>query len=215
MQPIATLEQIEAALAELAHADPRLRPVIDKAGPVPLRLQPPGYAGLAGIVVSQMVSRASADAIHARLLSRLREITPAGVLSLGEDDFRQIGLSRAKQAALLGVARAVVDGTIDLEAVRHLPAEQAIADLTAVPGIGPWTAEVYLLFCGGHPDIFPAGDVALQAAAAHALSLATRPNARDLRIIAEQWSPFRGIAARLLWAYYGTEIRRTVAPVGS
>jgi DNA-3-methyladenine glycosylase II len=215
MQPIATQEQIEAGLAELSRADPRLRPVIEKAGPVPLRLQPSGYAGLAGIVVSQMVSRASADAIHARLLARLGEITPAGVLSLEEADFRQIGLSRAKQAALLGLARAVADEAIDLDAVRHLSAEKAIADLTALPGIGPWTAEVYLLFCGGHPDIFPAGDVALQAAAAHAFSLATRPTARDLRIIAEEWSPFRGVAARLLWAYYGTEIRRTVAPVGS
>ena len=207
---IETLDDIRAALEALTAADPRLCAILERAGEVPLRRRPAGYAGLAGIIVSQMVSRASADAIFARLMARLGTLTPEAVLGLEEGDFRAIGLSRAKQAALVSAAEAVTAGRIDLEHLCTLPPEDAIASLTALKGLGPWTAEVYLLFCAGHPDIFPAGDVALQNAAAHALGLEARPADRQLRQIAEGWRPHRGVAARLLWAYYARAMSRQV-----
>jgi DNA-3-methyladenine glycosylase II len=112
---------------------------------------------------------------------------------------------------LLALSRAVADG-LDLTHLCSLPAESAAATLTAVPGVGPWTADVYLLFSAGHPDIFPARDVALQSAVGHALGLATRPDEKSLIAIAESWSPWRGVAARLFWAYYRTMKGREGAP---
>jgi DNA-3-methyladenine glycosylase II len=115
--------------------------------------------------------------------------------------FREAGLSRPKQKALLAIAAAVRDG-LDLEGVGALDGDAAMAMLTAVPGIGPWTAEVYLLTAAGHPDIFPSRDVALQASVHHALGLESRPSHKALETLAESWSPWRAVAARLFWAYY-------------
>ncbi|MDX3927641.1 MAG: DNA-3-methyladenine glycosylase [Shinella sp.] len=210
---IRTDADIAAGLVDLALLDARLFTVIDKAGPVPLRRLAPGYRGLAGIIVSQMVSRASADAIWRRLEEAAGEITPHHILELSEADCRTIGLSRAKTETLKRAAEAVDRGEVDLDAVCHMEADVAIRFLTHIKGIGRWTAEVYLLFCAGHPDIFPSGDVALQNAVAHALGLAVRPTAAELDRIAEAWSPWRGISARLFWAYYAREMRREVAPV--
>ncbi len=111
-------------------------------------------------------------------------------------------MSRAKQATLGGLARQIVDHGLDLEGLCHRPASEAQAELTALKGIGPWTAEVFLLFCAGHRDIFPAGDVALQHALGQWLGLETRPNEKKVRELVLQWSPHRGIAARLFWAWY-------------
>src|SRR5690606_28206114 len=126
---------------------------------------------------------------------------------------RAVGLSRAKAATLRRAAEAVDAGTLELDAVCTLDAADAIPRLTAVKGIGRWTAEVYLLFCGGHPDIFPSGDVALQNAVAHGLGLASRPTPQELDQIAAVWSPWRGVSARLFWAYYSREMRREGVPV--
>ena len=109
----------------------------------------------------------------------------------------------------------MLTGSLDPLALCRLPAEESIAAMTAIKGIGPWTAEVYLLFCAGHGDIFPAGDVALQSAAGHALGHDERPNQKALRRLVEAWQPWRGVAARLLWAYYATAMRRgDVIPTG-
>ena len=136
MRVIRGEEDIREGLAALAVTDPRLLPVIDAAGPVPLRLMEPGFAGLAFIM----------------------------------------------------------------------------AELTALPGIGPWTAEVYLMFCAGHPDVFPSADVALQASLAKAFGLQQRPSAREVTVMAEAWTPWRSVAARLFWAYYAATLRREVMP---
>ena len=213
MRTIRSDDDIREGLAALAAADPRLPPVIAAAGPVPLRLIEPGFAGLAFIIVSQMISKASAAAIW-------RRMTLAGSAS-AEDYLRHepetvalFGLSRAKAATLHNLARLVSTGEVDLDLVARIEPGAAMATLTALPGVGPWTAEVYLMFCGGHADIFPSGDVALQAAAATALQLPERPGARELARIAEDWRPWRSVAARLLWAYYSAKLHKDVAPVG-
>lgn len=206
MRRLTSEAEIADAVAELVALDPRFAPVVERAGPIPLRFRPAGYAALASIIVSQMVSRASAEAIWARLEAALGIVEPGRLLSLAETDLRTVGLSGAKITALRAVAEACGAG-LDLEAIAHLPAEDAIGALTAIRGVGPWTAEVYLLFSGGHADIFPAGDVALQTAAARALGLAATPQQRQLRQMAEAWRPLRSVAARLLWAFYATERR--------
>ncbi|GHD18934.1 DNA-3-methyladenine glycosylase family protein [Tianweitania populi] len=214
MRHIETLEHVTEDLDALVAADPRLAPVRSAAGDIPLRLVPPGFASLAGIITSQQVSRASADAIFARFLSLVDPLTPEILLAAPESVFREAGQSRAKQRTLLALARACVDGRLQLETMRERPAEAAIADLTAVPGIGPWTAEVYLMFCAGHPDIFPAHDVALQTAVGQALHIEPRPSAKALARIADSWSPHRSVAARLFWAYYAVIRRRDALPLG-
>ena len=201
MQRISTLEDIAAELDALCLLDPRLEKVRAMAGEVPLRLSEPGFASLVSIVVSQQVSRASADAIFGRLIKLVDPLTPKAMLAAGEDAFRAAGLSRPKQRALIAISEAVRDG-LDLHGLCGLEAEAAIRQMTAVSGIGPWTAEVYLLFAAGHPDIFPARDVALQSAVGHALGIDPRPGEKALIRLAESWSPFRGVASRLFWAYY-------------
>lgn len=214
MRRIESLDDIAEGLAALVRADPRLAPAAARAGEVPLRRTPPGFASLAAIVVSQQVSRASADAIFGRLTRLLDPLTPQAVLARGEAPLREAGLSRPKQATLLAVAAEVAANGLDLDALCGLDPAEAMARLTAIHGVGPWTAEIYLLFSAGHPDIFPAGDLALRIAAAEALGLDARPSARQLYAMAESWSPWRGVAARLLWAYYRETRGRDGAPPG-
>ena len=213
MRIIRTHEDIAAGLAGLVMLDARLEPVVASAGPVPLRRADPGYPGIANIIVSQMVSKASAAAIWSRMETALGEISAPTVAALSDDDCRAVGLSRAKADALRRVARVVLDGELDLEAICLMDGATAIAELTAIKGIGGWTAQVYLLFCAGHPDVFPVGDVALQNAVGHALALDARPSARELEALTELWSPWRSVAARLFWAYYATQMRRDGLPV--
>ena len=212
---IRTEADIAAALAALAETDPRLEPVIARAGTVPLRRATGGLRGLAGIIVSQQVSKASADAIFGRFAAEVDLDDPEAVLAAEDEAFRRAGLSRPKQRTMLAVAEAIRDGRLDLTRVERAPVEDAIAEFVAIRGIGVWTAECYLLFCAGHPDVFPAGDLALQAALAHAFDHETRPGPKALAAIAEHWSPHRSVAARLFWSYYGTVTRRDVAPVAA
>ncbi|OCW58295.1 DNA-3-methyladenine glycosylase family protein [Hoeflea olei] len=213
MRRIDSAEDIAEGLVALAGRDPRLARVIPLAGPVPLRRKPPGYAALAEIILSQMVSKASANALWRRLELAAGEISPATVTGLSAEALRAAGLSRAKAETLQRVGNAVLSGDLDLDDLCGLDGREAIATLTAIKGLGPWTAEVYLLFCAGHPDVFPAGDVALQSAAAHALGLESRPRPGQLAEVALQWSPWRGVAARLLWAYYAQAMRRDALPL--
>jgi DNA-3-methyladenine glycosylase II len=211
MQRIATLDDVSRGLDALVALDQRLEAVRAAAGEVPLRLSEPGFRSLASIIVSQQVSRASADAIFGRLTGLLDPLTAEAVLAADETVFREAGLSRPKQRGLLAVAQAVADG-LDLGHLCSLDAGEAIAALTAVPGIGPWTAECYLLFAAGHPDVFPARDVALQSAVGHALGIAPRPPEKALIRLAESWAPWRGVASRLFWAYYRELKGRDAAP---
>jgi DNA-3-methyladenine glycosylase II len=210
---IETLAHVEDDLAALVQADPRLAAVRERAGPIPLRTSTPGFASLAGIITSQQVSRASADAIFARFTALVDPLTPENLLRADESVFREAGQSRAKHRTLLALAQACAAGEVDLVRVVDEPASDAIRQLTAISGIGPWTAEVYLLFCAGHPDIFPAHDVALQTAVGDALGISPRPAPRALAATAESWAPFRSVAARLFWAYYAVIRQRSALPV--
>jgi DNA-3-methyladenine glycosylase II len=192
---------IEEGLAHLTRVDPRLVPVAALAGEVPLRLREPGFAGLARIVVSQQVSVASAAAIYGRLEANLVPFTPARLLVCDDAELRACGLSASKIRTLRAIALATREG-LDLEGLATRPPEEAMAELTRFPGIGRWTAEIFLMFCGGHPDIFPVGDLALRSAVADAFALPHRPGGAALADMARGWSPWRGVAARLFWAYY-------------
>jgi DNA-3-methyladenine glycosylase II len=178
-----------------------------------LRRADPGYRGIANIIVSQMVSKASAAAIWRRMEEKLGDISAETVLAASDEDCRELGLSHAKADALRAVARSVTRGELDLAAICEIDGSAAIREMTSIKGVGRWTAEVYLLFCAGHPDVFPVGDVALQNAVGHALTLEVRPSARELDSLTELWAPWRSVAARLFWAYYATEMRRDGLPV--
>lgn len=213
MRRIVTADDIEEGLEALCRADPRLVAVREFAGQVPLRLTPPGFASLVSIVVSQQVSRASAEAIFGRLARLADPLVPGTLLAGGEDLYRAAGLSRPKMRTLDALSAAVVEGRLDVEALSAIDAAEAIARLTAISGIGPWTAECYLLFCAGHPDVFPARDVALQSAVAHGLGFGERPGDKALAALAESWSPWRGVASRLFWAYYARMKGKEAVPL--
>ncbi|MCM2293529.1 DNA-3-methyladenine glycosylase 2 family protein [Allorhizobium sp. BGMRC 0089] len=211
---IADEADLAFGLERLLALDPRLETVARACGSssLPLRLAKPGFAGLSFIIVSQMVSRASALAIWSRLEAAMGTVTPAAYLALGDEGLA-LGLSRAKHACLTGLAQTVTAGGIDLIALLDRDGEDAMAELTRLRGIGLWTAEVYLMFCGGHADVFPAGDVALQSAVGQGLGLERRPDSKELQRIALAWQPWRAVAARLFWAYYAANGRKDATPV--
>jgi DNA-3-methyladenine glycosylase II len=201
--PIDDEERLLAATEALRRKDPDLiATLLAVGGRPPLRRRDPGFAGLASIIVSQQVSVASASAIFARLKTRVVPLEARLLASTPEEDLRACGLSAGKIRTLRAAAEAVGDGALDLAGLAALDAEQAHDALVGLKGVGPWTADIFLLFCLGHPDAFPAGDLALQEAAKLALRLKVRPDAARLERIAERWRPWRGVAARMLWAYY-------------
>lgn len=213
MEIICADGDVALGLDALLRLDPRLHAVASVAGPLPLRLTEPGFAGLAFIIVSQMVSKASAEAIWRRIVAATGSPTADAYLALDEARLAGLGLSRAKSETLRLVAEAVRDGRLDLDGIARQEGKDAIARLTDIRGIGLWTAEVYLMFCGGHPDVFPAGDVALRIAIGRAFGLASRPDIRSVGQMAEIWSPWRSVAARLFWAYYAATSGREAVPV--
>lgn len=204
-------EDIREGLTALLVADPALVPIAEAAGPVPLRLSAPGFAGLAHVIVSQLISRAAAQAIWARMEAE-GPITAAVFCKLDDEGTKRFGLSRAKASTLRRVAEAVEVGALDLATLCEEEAGQAMRRLTALSGIGPWTAEIYLMFAAGHPDLFPAGDVALRKAVAHGLALPAVPEIKALYRLSERWAPWRSVAARLFWAYYARQMGRDVLP---
>ena len=212
---IDTEADIEAGLSALVAADPRLEPVAARAGRLPLRRRPGGFAGLASIVVSQQVSTASANAIWGRVAAAYDPFTPQALIRARATRLAGLGLSAPKIRALKEIARAIADGRLDCDALPDLPADAAHAALCAIHGIGPWTADIYLLFCLGHPDAWPAGDLALQEAARLAFALPVRPSAKETIVLADPWRPWRGVAARLLWAYYRVVKQRDPVPLQS
>jgi DNA-3-methyladenine glycosylase II len=211
--PIADESALAAAVKGLQALDPEtVGAMLAVGGPPPLRWREPGFAGLVSIIVSQQVSVASANAMVARLQAAFSPLDAASVLAAEEARLKACGLSQAKMRALKALAEATTNG-LDLAGLAALGAEAAHDALVAVKGVGPWTADLFLLFCLGHPDAFPAGDLALQEAARLALGLGKRPDARKLEQIAERWRPLRGVAARLLWAYY-RGVKRRAGVVG-
>ena len=208
-----TEADLRAGLAELVIADPRLKPVAEKAGAFNLRRREPGFPGLCAIVCGQQLSTASAAAIRARLFAAFDPFHHDTVRRARADKLRRLGLSAPKIKSIREIGKAVAKGRIDLTAVGDMDADEAHTALTALHGVGPWTADIYLLFCLGHADAFPSGDLAVQESARLALGLRKRPDAKALAKIAEAWRPWRGVAAHLLWAYYHVVKKRDVVPV--
>ena len=203
-----TEADLQAGLAQLILADPRLEPVAAKAGAFGLRRREAGFAGLCAIVCGQQLSTASAAAIRARLFAAFDPFHHETVRKARTDKLKRLGLSAPKIKSIREIAKAVAKGQIDLVAVGNMDADSAHAALTALHGIGPWSVDIYLLFCLGHSDAFPAGDLAVQEAARIAFGLRKRPDAKALTKLAEAWRPWRGVAAHLLWAYYHVVKRR-------
>jgi len=189
-------------LESLLGLDARLSLVHAKAGTPALRITTSGFAGMAQVICGQQLSVASARAIWARFAAIPGACDPHGYLGLDEATIRASGFSAGKTRTVRSVAQAVVDGELDFAQIDALPAQEAIARLVALKGIGPWTAEIYLMFCAGHPDVFPAGDLALQKAVAHALGLEGRPRPAELMALAQAWAPHRATAALLFWGYF-------------
>ncbi|MDE1991758.1 MAG: DNA-3-methyladenine glycosylase 2 family protein [Rhizobiaceae bacterium] len=214
MNSIKTADDVRRGLLALVELDPRLASVVSESGDVPLRHVEPGFAGLAHIIVSQLISRASANAIWGRMCAASGIPTAEWYASVPENGWREFGLSRAKADTLSRVAISITSGAFDLDRVSSMPARDALRELTSFKGIGAWTAEVYLMFCCGHPDIFPVGDVALRASVAMAFGRQNRPLPTDLAREAEVWAPWRSVAARLFWAYYAVKLNRNILPVG-
>lgn len=214
LQP--TPDDIAAASEALVAADPVLAAVHAQTPPFEWRLRVGGFEGLFRMIVEQQVSVASAASVWARLREGLGEITPERLLDHDLEQLRGMGLSRQKATYGQGMARAQIAGEIDLEHLSNLDDQSAIAALTALKGVGLWTAEAYLLMCEGRLDVFPGGDVALQEAIRWADGAEARPDQKAAYARAEIWRPYRAVATHLLWAWYtgvkrGEIVRETTA----
>ena len=212
---IDTEADLAAAIAELAEADPRFHPLLTITGTPPLRRRPGGFAGLVSIIVSQQLSTASASAIWGRLTAAYDPFEPGQLLRARATRLARLGLSAAKIRTLRAIATAIDSGALDLDGLADLDADVAHAALTAIHGIGPWTADIYLLTCLGHSDAWPSGDLAPQEVARMACSLNARPTPKAMVALAEPWRPWRGVAARVLWSYYRSVKRRDGAPIAA
>lgn len=193
---------MRAALDALVWAEPRFGRIEAAAGPLPWRVRPGGFAGLLQAIVAQQVSSAAAAAIWARLRALPGACVPDGLLLLPDDALRGAGLSRPKVAHARALADAFASGRLSAAGLAAMTDADAMAAITAVRGLGPWTAEVYLLFALERQDVFPAADIAVAGAAAELLGLPARPGPPALRAIAEAWRPSRALAARLLWHHW-------------
>ena len=186
--------------ARLCAVEPRFARAYQMTGPLPLRLKKDGYATLLSAIVSQQVSVAAASAIWGRVKDA--GLTgPRKVMWASEDELRACGLSRQK----VRYAKELAKARINYKGLRDAPTDEVIKTLVEVPGIGVWTAEIYAMFSLGRADVFAPGDLALQEAVRLLFELEDRPKDRALRVMAEDWAPWRGVAARLLWAYYKVE----------
>jgi DNA-3-methyladenine glycosylase II len=195
-------EDLDWHISQLTEAHPAFAQLRGETGVVPTRWLDGGFRGLVWVVTGQQISVAAGRAIFGRLEAALGTISAETVAAAGDDVLRAAGFSAPKIRTLRSLQDAALNGKLDLAAIEQQDAEEAILALCAIKGIGPWTAEVYLLFAAGHPDIFPAADVALQEAARLGFALETRPQTKELREMSDAWTPWRSAAARLLWAYY-------------
>ncbi len=194
---IETNDCVAEGAAYLAEIEPRFADVLEHCAPLPLRRRKDGFEPLLSAIVSQQVSVAAANAIWKRLKAA-RLTGPRKVIWASDDDLRACGLSRQK----IRYAKALAGAGINYSALRDLPSDEVITTLVAVPGIGRWTAEIYAMFSLGRADVFAPGDLALQEAAKVLFDLPARPSEKEIRTMAAQWSPWRSVAARALWAYY-------------
>lgn len=199
---LSSQSDLEDAILALVGEDRRLKPILDLTGMPALRQREPGFAGLAAIVCGQQLSTASAAAIWGRLAAAFDPFDHHAIGKARADWLGRLGLSAAKIKTLKHIARELAAERLNLEVLAEEDADAAHHTLTALPGIGPWTADIYLLFCLGHGDAWPAGDLAVQEAVKIGLGLKERPTAKQMMPLAEPWRPLRGAAAHLWWSYY-------------
>ena len=197
-----TQADLDRAVIALVKQDPRLEPILDLTGMPALRRREPGFAGLAAIVCGQQLSVKSAAAIWGRLAAAFDPLHHDAVKRARADRLGRLGLSAAKIKTLKNLARELAAERLNLDVLAEEDADAAHHALTALHGIGPWTADVYLLFCLGHGDAWPAGDLAVQEAVKIGLGLKTRPTPKQMAPLAEPWRPLRGAAAHLWWSFY-------------
>jgi DNA-3-methyladenine glycosylase II len=211
---VTTNRQLEAAAAELALQCKVMARILKRTGVPPARDFPADLSGLAKIVVGQQLSAQSAAAIWSRVAAAISPFEAEALLARDDADLKALGLSNGKIRTLKAIARAVVDEGLDFNALNAAADAIIVERLTAVRGIGPWTADIYLLFALARRDAFAPGDLALQLAVQHHFKLAARPTSEELETIAERWRPSRAVAARLLWADYAfaRQKLRAVAP---
>jgi DNA-3-methyladenine glycosylase II len=195
-------ESLRPALDALAERDADIASAYEACGLPKQRRRSPDFAGLVRTVAAQQVSNSAAAAIIGRLEAALPDLRPETAAAIDLDTAREIGLSRQKLTYIQGIARAVLDGRLNFARLAEADDDTVMAELTALKGVGRWTAEAFLLFGLQRPDVFPAQDLALQVAAKRLKQLPERPTAPALREIAEAWRPYRSAAARFLWHYY-------------
>jgi len=208
-----TQDDLEDAMQTLVKQDPRLKPILALTGMPALRQREPGFAGLAHIVCGQQLSTASAAAIWARLSAAFDPLDHDAIRKARTDRLGRLGLSAAKIKTLKFIAKELAADRLNLDVLANEDVDAAHNTLTALHGIGPWTADIYLLFCLGHADAWPAGDLAVQEALRMAFALKTRPTAKEAATLGEPWRPLRGVAACLLWSYYRAIKKRDAAPI--
>jgi DNA-3-methyladenine glycosylase II len=200
---------LKAAVAELAARDADLAAIVDRYGVPPLWDRPGGFGTLVHIILEQQVSLASAQAAFDRLVAATDPLTPAAFLRLSDAELLAIGFSRQKARYGRALAAALIDGSLDLDALAALDDGEVEQALEAIPGIGRWSSTIYLLMVLGRPDVWPVGDMALATAVGQAKGLPTRPSPDELDLLGEAWRPWRSVAARLFWHDYLARRRTT------
>ncbi|MGZ8754937.1 MAG: DNA-3-methyladenine glycosylase family protein [Acidimicrobiia bacterium] len=202
MTTLTSPNQLAEGTAILSARDPDLAATVRRFGPPPMWARKPGFATLLQIILEQQVSLASARAAYDRLRAVIPAVTPENFLTLDDATLRKAGFSRQKAGYGRFLASALVGGSLDLAVIAELPDEQARDTLIGLRGVGPWTADTYLLIALGRPDVWPAGDIALQAAVRDVKGMPTRPSHDEMVEVAEAWRPWRSVAARILWFHY-------------
>jgi DNA-3-methyladenine glycosylase II len=195
-------KNLPQAAARLAERDPLMASLLSKQGVPPLWTRPQGMATLVKIILEQQVSLAAAATAYQRLVDDLGELTPARLLAAGVPHLRQLGLTRQKSSYCVNLAEAIQQGRLDLPGLSHEDDSTVIQKLTSIKGIGPWTAQIYLLMALRRADSWPAGDLALVSALRQLNGPGKELTAEQLLEQAERWRPYRAVAARLIWQYY-------------
>lgn len=196
--------RLQTGLEALVATDPAIAAAVAEAGPPAFEIRPTGFPTLIRAIVAQQVSAASARAIFARVEQAVQPLTPERYQEVGEEVIRACGFSRPKVRYATALTEHIMDGRLPLHGLDAMSDEDVMGALTAVPGIGPWSAEVYMIFAMGRPDLWPGADLALQVAQQRLYDLPERPKPKHSRELAEVWAPWRSVAAITLWHYYRT-----------
>lgn len=203
-----TKAKLAATAESLAAKDPDLRAILERNGPPPLWGREPGFGTLVRIILEQQVSLASAKTMYRRLSAAIGPLTPHRILASGTPVLRSLGVTRQKSAYLVNTATAVHSGRLNLALLKNTDDESVFSRLVDIKGIGPWSANIYLLMALRRPDVWPRGDIALASAVQSIKHLPRRPTQTELSDLADTWRPNRATAARMLWQHYLTDMPR-------